>query len=196
MAPHSFTLKPFPGKAPKFNITGTLSRDRNCLILCYQLQGPIPSLSVPPPAATPERRNELWTGTCFELFLAQAGQAAYNEVNLSPAGHWNVYCFDDYRKGMRAAPGYPAPVISIEHDDRQLTLSAVLDLSTLGLAEVPLQVAVTAVLLDIQQQAQYWSLNHPRPTPDFHHRDGFLLRLPRYNGVEYGFYRPISGVCP
>jgi hypothetical protein len=118
------------------------------------------------------------------LFLARQGQAAYYEVNLSSAGHWNVYRFDAYRQGMRAAPGYPAPEISIELNERHLTLNTILDLSTLDLADTPLQVAVTTVLLDTQQQPAYWALSHPGPNPDFHHRDGFLLNLPGYNGVE------------
>jgi len=184
MIRQAFILKPFPGIASGFSINGKVARDHTSLSLRYQLQGPIASLIVPPPAPTAQRRDELWTGTCFELFLARQGQAAYCEVNLSPAGHWNVYHFDAYREGMRAAPGYPAPEISIEQNEQHLTLNAVLDLSTLGLADTPLQVAVTTVLLDTRQQPAYWALSHPGLRPDFHHRDGFLLNLPGYNGVE------------
>ena len=179
-----FALKSFPGTTSKFSITGDIIRDRESLCLHYHLQGPMQSLTLPPPARPPQRCDELWTGTCFELFLARQGRRAYTEVNLSPAGYWNVYRFDEYRQGMRAAPGYPAPAITVTQDERQLDLSTRLNLSVLGLADAPLQVAANAVLLDTQQQRQYWALGHPQPTPDFHHRDGFLLRLPGYNGVE------------
>ena len=45
------------------------------------------------------RRDDLWTTTCFEAFLAAPGGQRYWEVNLAPNGDWAVYRFDRYRSG-------------------------------------------------------------------------------------------------
>ena len=46
--------------------------------------GDIAKLVIPPPA-TPDRTDELWRTTCFELFVAGEGDG-YREFNLSPSG--------------------------------------------------------------------------------------------------------------
>ena len=65
------------------------------------------------PADMPARRDRLWEETCFEFFLAVKNSPRYWEFNLSPAGHWNVYRFADYRQGMQEEPAFASLPFSV-----------------------------------------------------------------------------------
>ena len=47
-----------------------------------------------------QRKDELWTTTCFEAFISAPGEQRYWEVNLAANGDWAVYRFDGYRSGQ------------------------------------------------------------------------------------------------
>src|SRR5690606_23859440 len=103
MKTKQFTLRPYPQDRPLTDITltGTVTRTDGLLSIHYTLRGTLSLVQLPPTTAPAQRRQRLWEQTCFESFLAPAASEAYWEVNLSPAGHWNVYRFDAYRGGMR-----------------------------------------------------------------------------------------------
>ena len=178
-APGSQLLVPFgadPAAAP-FRLEATARREGASLQLRYDLRGPLEQLRLPPPAPTPERRDGLWEGTCFEAFLAETGAEGYRELNLSPAGHWNLYRLDGYRRGLRPDPQVQA--LPFQHtmaaDHLQLTLT--LDLTPLDLAQAVLELALTTVLQHGDGSCSFLALSHPGAEADFHRRDGFLLRL-------------------
>jgi len=178
-ASHTFALQPFealPQLAP-LAITGTISRRGQRLQIRYLLQGPLGTLVIPPPAAVPVRRDELWQSTCLELFLACPGQDAYWEFNLSPAGDWNVYRLQGYRLGLAPEPAYQQLVMEVRRDPRELRLSLEVDLPPDLELEQPLEAAITAVIEQRSGLISYWALGHGGPEPDFHRRDGFLLSL-------------------
>ena len=58
-----------------------------------------------------------------------------------------------------------------------LTLQLDLPLPPAIPTEAALQVAITSVIEERSGRLSYWALAHPGPEPDFHRRDGFLLRL-------------------
>jgi hypothetical protein len=101
---HVFALQPFAIAQPELEIIGTLSRHSPLLNLSYTLLGAVDAVNIPAPAQLPTRHHELWQSTCFEFFLGLQGSPQYWEFNLSPAGHWNVYRFEDYRQGMIEEP--------------------------------------------------------------------------------------------
>ena len=178
-ASHTFALQPFevlPQLAP-LAITGTISRCGQRLQILYRLQGPLDSLVIPPAAAAPARRDLLWQSTCLELFLACPGQDAYWEFNLSPAGHWNVYRLQGYRLDLAPEPAYQQLDLQVRRDPRELRLSLEIDLPPGLELDQPLQAAITAVFVQRSGLIHYWALGHGGPEPDFHRRDGFLLRL-------------------
>ncbi len=109
-------------------ITGEISRVSNRLAIRYELVGHLSEIVVPIPADMPVRKNALWEETCFEFFIAAKDSSRYREFNLSPAGHWNVFCFDAYRKGMQE----DAAVISLPFNSHfspgVLSLSLEIDL--------------------------------------------------------------------
>ncbi len=156
-----------------------VAREGARLALRWSLDGPAGAWSVPAPGAAPARRDRLWETTCFEVFLAPAGQPAYWEVNMSPAGDWNVYRFDGERTGMREEPRVRPPALDASTDAAgRFTLAASLDLTPIAtLATAPLDAGVAAVLATTSGVCSYWAVRHTRPHPDFHARDGFVVRL-------------------
>lgn len=143
--------------------------------LRYRLEGDLASLRLPEPSA-PVEPDRLWAHTCFELFLARAGQAAYREYNFSPSGQWAGYAFSDYRQ-RAAGQVLPAPILDWSRVSGALLLEARLLPEALPSGSGPLQIGLTTVVELADGSLSYWALNHPTPRPDFHHRDGFTLTL-------------------
>lgn len=144
------------------------------LQLDYRLRGDLSGLDLPT-AETVLPPERLWAYTCLEAFVATAGETAYVEFNFAPNGQWHRFAFSAYRQGM-ALPQTPVPQIALARDAAGLGLSVRLAASALPAG--PLQVGLTAVLLDRAGRHSYWALRHPPGRPDFHHRDGFALALP------------------
>ena len=178
MSADTFSLVPFPGRpAPEVQLAAVSRRQRAELLLCFLLRGAIGELVLPEPASAPARRDGLWQESCFELFLAPGGEARYWEVNLSPAGHWNVYAFAGYRDGRRPEPGIESLSCTVVREAESLALTAVLPTGGWLPAGEPLQLGLSAVLQERSGPLSYWALTHPAEQPDFHHRQGFTVTL-------------------
>lgn len=173
----SFRLQPFAATPPQIQINGQINRTGDRLSLDYQLQGDVASLAIAPPAPSPTRQDDLWQQTCFEFFLGLKDSPYYWEFNLSPAGDWNVYRFDDYRQGMQVEQAFPELPFSCDRQPNAFTLSLGLDLSLIVAKEQPLAVAITTVIQPLNGDLSYWALSHPGPEADFHRRDGFQIEL-------------------
>ena len=128
----------------------------------FRLDGHMSAVVLPPPAA-PERMDNLWQATCFEIFWQPIGSTDYREFNLSPSGRWAAYDFDSFREGMRDAP-VESVVIACSHDADGLILTASIaaDLSA------PAQVALNAIVEHADGGKQYWALAFPPGKPEFH----------------------------
>lgn len=161
----------------RFRLTAMARRRDGHLELRYDLRGPLAELVVPPPVTTPERRDGLWQGTCFEAFLARSGAESYHELNLTSAGHWNLYRLEDYRQGLRPEPAMTALPFQLLGQADHLELAFSLDLAPLGLADAPLELGLTTVLAHGDGRCSYWALSHPGPEADFHARESWRLRL-------------------
>ncbi len=142
------------------------------LELTYRLEGA--GRLVLPATATPERKDELWKTTCFELFLGQVG-SAYQEFNFSPSSRWASYAFSDYRKDGHDAALAAPPVIAMEGSACRVRLpQAVLaGVSCAGL---------TAVIEEQGGHISYWALAHG-DRPDFHRRSCFTLAIGAAEGA-------------
>ena len=126
----------------------------------------------PTPAA-----DGLWQETCLEFFLAPRDNPGYWEFNLSPAGHWNVYRFRDYRQGMTEAAAFTALPFSVQKEPALWHLTVEIDLARIIPADQALDAAASAVIMDRHLETTYWAMIHPGPQPDFHRRDAFLIDL-------------------
>jgi hypothetical protein len=141
-------------------VDGEIVRIDGGAIVTFRAIGRIDELVVPDPAA-PERTDNLWRHTCFELFVQGEG-SAYREFNLSPSTQWAAYDFDAHRAAMREAP---ADVdIDCSRDSSGLSLIATIR------SEIPnpAHVALTAVIEEQDGLLRYWALAFAPGAPDFH----------------------------
>ena len=151
------------------SLTVTVVRDRD-LHLTYELRGDLAALALPAPASE-GFADELWRHTCFEAFLAPGDGAAYHELNFSPSGRWAAYAFASYRQPVDLDPAPRAPAMSWRRGNDRLALTVAVPF--VG----PLRLGLAAVIETRAGAHSYWALHHPATRPDFHHADGFALRL-------------------
>lgn len=175
----TFSLEPFSSLKSRhpLKIAGRISRRFNSLAIRYELSMPLAELEFSPPAEIPARRSGLWEETCFELFLAMEKAPDYWEINLSPAGHWNVYRFEAYRKGMREETTITSLPFVVRARKDSLTLNLGLGLEPIIESGGPLEIGVSAVIKEGDGRVSYWALTHRGLQPDFHRRDSFLISL-------------------
>ncbi|MBD2841827.1 DOMON domain-containing protein [Erythrobacter rubeus] len=128
----------------------------------FRLDGRADAIVVPP-QAEPERMDNLWKTTCFEIFWQPIGGSAYREFNLSPSGRWAAYDFDSFREGMRDAPVAAISVAS-SYDETGLVLTA----SIAAELPDPAQVALNAIVEHQGGDLQFWALAFPPGKPEFH----------------------------
>lgn len=179
MSRQSFQLQPFSTAEAlsAVELTGELSCHSKHLSIYYRLRDPQRVVAIPRGSSLPARQDNLWTTTCLECFFGPISSEMYWEVNLSPAGHWNIYRFDDYRSGMREESAIQSLSFEVCQLEDGLSLQLELDLSFFGVAEDGVEVAIAVVLESNQHQLSYWALTHPGQEPDFHRRDSFLLKI-------------------
>lgn len=175
----AFALHPFSAaNAPaNLQLTGTIARQAHRLYLRYVLSGDLSKIAIAPPSDQPARKHELWQETCFEFFLGLQDSDRYWEFNLSPAGHWNVYCFDGYRQGMQEETAFTELPFVVEAQPEHLSLSLELNLQAIAPVEAPLDVAITTVIKSQDEEVTYWALVHTGAEADFHRRDSFVLQI-------------------
>jgi hypothetical protein len=181
-----FSLIPFPDNLPhpEIEITGQIKRLNQELSITFQLTGEIEKIAVTPTDTHPSRQNELWQTTCFEFFLGLKGSPKYWEFNLSPAGHWNIYHFDDYRQDMTEELAFKSLPFLVKIQSDSLTLSLSLELETIISSTQDLEVGITTViqskinnLISEQDSVTYWALTHVGQEADFHQRKSFIFSL-------------------
>jgi hypothetical protein len=175
-----FILAPFPGQenTTDMKITGTIGRRADTLSIGYALLGNLPELAIPSPGELPERKDRLWEETCLEFFLGVKDSEPYWEINLSPAGHWNVYRFASYRMDMREEPAFTSLPFRTQTEPETLRLFLDLEVGKIIPAGKIMEIAVSAFIKTVTGKRSHWALIHPGPRPDFHRRDGFVLNLP------------------
>ncbi len=174
----NFILQPFQEEsfAANIQITGILARTATNLLISYELSGNVADVLLSPPSSVPRRRDGLWQATCFEFFVAVSGSPQYWEVNLSPAGDWNVYAFTDYRHEMHEEVALAALPFTVHRQPESYRLELDFPLAQLIALDRPIDVGVSAVL-EKNGHRTFYSLTHCSSQPDFHQRESFLMRL-------------------
>jgi len=167
-------LQPFANEPQlaKIVLTAEANRCSNGLQLRYRLQHPEHTVLIPSEPSKGVRANQLWEHTCFEAFFAIPGQQQYWEVNMSPAGAWNLYRFSAYRHNLQEETAVSKLDVKASQREDWLELEATVELDSLIPAQAHLELALTAVL-ELPQGCSYWAARHPSTEPDFHWRDGF-----------------------
>ena len=171
------------------------------LELQYRIDGDIEQLLVPAliqDAASRTRQDGLWKHTCCEVFLRRTGlqrtslqqdslerpslqqnrTPGYYEFNFAPSGAWAAYAFDGYRTGMHALEVAEPPAIAVGQTADRFTIDVAITLPQDVVAADSEAVSLTAVIEDRAGRISYWAVAHAPHKPDFHHDNGFVLRLP------------------
>ena len=78
---------------------------------------------------------------------------------------------------MREDARITRTTIQLSRDLDSLTLTTVLDLAPVTETHGDLQIGICCVIEANDGVIGYWALTHPASRPDFHHRDGFTLRM-------------------
>lgn len=175
-----FLLKPFPGEGNPAGLTigGSIGRRADALSVLWEVRGNLSMVRIPAAADAPRRQDRLWEETCLELFLGTEDSGEYWELNLSPAGHWNVYRFTCYREGMREEAAITSLPFEVRRDPEALLLSAEVGVGAIVPGGTDLAATVAAVIGTTDGGKSHWAPVHPASRPDFHRRDGFALTLP------------------
>lgn len=170
-------LQPFAEAPAAVTVHAGVERHPDGLCLRYLLAGNLSALLLPPLQVAPSRKERLWESTCLECFFSRPDQAGYWEVNISPAGDWNVYGFSDYRQGMHEETAIDGVTVTV--NDTVDTIAVTVALPTAGLftGEAPLKAGLCVVLEEHSGRQSFWALAHPLGRPDFHHRCGLMLSL-------------------
>ncbi|MBD2439113.1 DOMON-like domain-containing protein [Nostoc sp. FACHB-110] len=173
-----FTLQAFPGEnlPPNVQIVGNITRNQQQLEITYKLLGDLSEIAIATPTNQPSRKHELWQDTCFEFFVGLKNATSYWEFNLSPAGDWNIYRFDHYRQGMQTETTFIELPFHVEKS-ASFTLNLQLDLAKIIPPDQKIDVAITSVIKQQNNQITYWALAHKGTKPDFHLRDSFIIEL-------------------
>lgn len=159
-------------------LTATIARTDKGVSARYELRGNLGELVIPELLA-PVRADELWKHTCFELFIRRTDGTSYVEFNMAPTGHWAAYSFERPRSGMKNIAEVERIPIGTLTTDEAFILRTEIDLSGVkGLPDGEWTVAVTTVVEAADGKRSYWALAHPQGKADFHHIDGFVLKLP------------------
>lgn len=145
------------------------------LSLEYLIEGDIDALRIPE-ILPPRRTDGLWQHTCCEAFLREGELPGYHEFNFAPSTEWAAYRFDGYREGMSGLELARLPDITVYRDAGRLELTARVALEP-RFQNRNLRLALAAVIETADGGLSYWALRHPADRPDFHHPDGFALRL-------------------
>lgn len=173
LLPHPTT----PSKAVTA-IEVAINRLDSSLTLRYTATGNIDALDLPP-STGPDRKDELWRRTCFELFLQAAGEVDYREFNFAPSRQWAAYLFDDYRLGMHQLELPAPPRIETVLTPQTLTQTVTLSFAGAFKDESSLLAGLSAVIRKKDGSVSYWALAHPAANPDFHARGSFTFALPQ-----------------
>jgi hypothetical protein len=129
------------------------------ITLIYRVSGETDALEIPA-RSKPDRIDNLWKTTCFELFTGRFEDENYLEYNFSPS--------DDLATN--------APDIKFEQSKDALTLIVTLVLPD-AWREHDLCAGLSAVIATKSGNISYWAAAHPAGKPDFHHKDCFAVQL-------------------
>jgi len=152
-------------KSSNIKIISTLKQNKNLLHLTFKVSGDLENYKLPK-TKKEERKDELWRESCFELFLATEEDEAYYEFNFSPTLAWNVYRLEYYRAEPKMIDEVELVEFEVKQTKETLFIEIILDVQTLKFNSYNL----ATILLNNQEEREFWSLKAKGDTPDFHSR--------------------------
>ena len=136
-----------------------LSNRGNKTVLSYKFTGNYKKLDF-----RESENNNLWLGTCFELFI-QDNNRAYRELNFTASGKISHYYLQDYREIERTPK---PPKFTTNSDNNSFTF--IFD----NLEIVGKKINITAITL-LNNERVFWAKKHINKKADFHNRESFFF---------------------
>jgi hypothetical protein len=181
-----FKLVPFSPKLKDKQITesdhvdlqigGRIQIIRTAIVISFIIQGTCNKVKWPSRNQAPQRKDNLWQHTCFELFLGNNKSEQYLEYNFSPSLDWNATLFQNYRKSSEPANCEPPHNKIIQLTDSRHEYQVTIPLTKAETAQT-LNLGITTIIESTDSQIMYYALTHTANKPDFHQRDSFILTL-------------------
>lgn len=120
--------------------------------------------------------ENLWTTTCFEIFLKNEKTSDYYELNFNSKGEWNVFYFSDYRKRVESFRSSVEVTMQTRLVAGKPSLAYSFDISNLVNLIFPSQINLSTVTKG-KAGISYWSQKHSGQKADFHDPRNFTLTL-------------------
>ena len=170
---NNLLLHPDCPAGPIASITALIKPTKSGCHARFRVSGDLDAIVIPE-VTEPERMDDLWRTTCFEIFWEDASNDSgpgYREFNLSPSTRWACYDFDDLR--LNSCDGSAEVSIGRRSEADALVIEAEI-ISDLPL---PANVALSAIIEDRQGNIQYWALSFAPGKADFHNTICRALRI-------------------
>jgi hypothetical protein len=122
------------------------------------------------------RKIGLWEGTCFEAFIQDSESNEYLEFNFSGTGYWNVFHF--LKRDQKLEEYLPLKLtkhrFTTEPKHREFIFS--FDLGQMPFIQdcTNLKIGTTCILVNEDQEKEYFAISHHREKPDFHDPRSFV----------------------
>jgi len=175
-----FLLKPFrilPFSA-NIKLNAQVTVDKDALQVEFALTGDLNQIVIPFPSNSPVRIYDLWEHTCFEMFLKRKDVPSYIEFNFAPSGDWNCFYISSYRVNDGEYTPIKKQTIDVSLTEERLVLKSDVTLKLLpnfslkDFESKKIEIGLSSVIEDKNNELNYYALIHKRTKPDFH--DGFI----------------------
>jgi len=167
-----FELVPFEMRYDDLSVSVAAHPRGGFCFVEYTLRGDLTNVVVPQ-EGDHERADELWLGSCFELFVKFSEDSQqYLEYNVGFDGRWNLFQFDDHCEGKSE--------VSMEELDTTIRCGKkVVRVSIMLPWEVfqESKCGFAAVLKHSDGSRSFWALGHDTKSPDLHNDSFFNVTL-------------------
>lgn len=176
MDPYTADLKPF---FPQTNlqIKAQLECEDRTWHLTYTITGNASTLKLRPSSLLPQRKENLWQGSCCEIFIQDTKSKQYIEWNFCFSSDWDASEFLDYRKKDTKPFTVKSPSIIKDISPDKIILKTSFAAPPANYSQ--LRAGISVILEDTHGKLNYWALNHPKPEqkPDFHDERSFCISI-------------------
>lgn len=176
MGTYTADLKPFfPENDLGINVQ--LECEDSTWHLTFTITGRANNIKLRPSSLLPQRKEDLWKGSCCEIFIQDTKTKQYIEWNFCFSSDWDASEFLDYRKKnantFMVKP--PSVIKAVNHDKIMLKTS----FPAPPVNYKHLRAGISVILENTEGKLNYWALHHPKPEqkPDFHDDRSFCMTI-------------------
>lgn len=160
-----FALKSFP-ETDQYTISYEIEKGDTGSVIRVTIRGDYSSIDFSGAVS-----DELWRGTCVELFIRNPEEEAYTEINCAPDGRCQTMAFSEYRASVSREIITSQMALSLEKSDQ----SAQVLIQLSGVEIEGKEIGVAVITADNQGNRLFWGIDHWGGSPDFHRWENFVV---------------------